>query len=143
MRLPGRVAARSGGSAKKEKAAPAKNKEQPKPEKKAAVPKPPKKEEPKKQQKVEQPPQPAQEKVKKEVFLQPQDDGRKVGTSSRSRKRREPVWIPVNDQPIVTRPQSYFIEPPKAEPEAEKPPKKKKRRRHKPSQKSKTSGGTQ
>ncbi|MBP0962822.1 MAG: DEAD/DEAH box helicase [Oscillospiraceae bacterium] len=147
VRLPGWVAARSGGSAKKEKAAPTPKAEQPEQERKAEPSaqsgKKGKGKKPARKSQTQQP-QPAKEKVKKEVFLQPQEDDRKVGTSSRSRKRREPVWIPVNDQPIVTRPQSYFIEPPKeTEPEAEKTPKKKKKRRRKPTQKSKTTGGTQ
>jgi hypothetical protein len=141
VRLPGWVAARGGSSPKKEKAAPNKKKapQQAAPSPKADRPQRPANKQP------DQPRQqkPTKEKTKKEVFLQPEGTGEKVQTSSRSRRRREPVWIPVNDQPIVTRPQSYFIEPPKAEPTAEKQTNKKKRRRRKPSQKSKPSGGTQ
>ena len=140
VKLPGRVAARSGSLPKKEKPISA---AQPKPAPKTGDSQPaPKKKEKKK---GAQPPQSRSgKKGRKDVFLQPEENRQPVGTSSRSRRRREPVWIPINDQPIVTRPQSYFIEMPKAEPQPEaKPQKKKKRRRKKPSQKSNLSGGTQ
>ncbi len=63
-------------------------------------------------------------------------------SSSRSRRRREPVWIPMNDQPIVTGSQCYFIEPPQAEQQKAAQPAKKKRRRRKPANQTKTTGGT-
>ena len=70
---------------------------------------------------------------KKEVFLQPAGEQPEVRSSSRSRRKREPVWIPMNDQPIVTRPQSYFMAMPLPSQEKTKAEPKKKKRRRRPS----------
>ena len=70
---------------------------------------------------------------KKEVFLQPAGEQPEVRSSSRSRRKREPVWIPMNDQPIVTRPQSYFMAMPLPSQEETKAEPQKKKRRRRPS----------
>ena len=146
VRLPGWVAARGGSSGKKEKDAPvaqqkkaSKQTEQSAPNQQKQPTK--KKKHSKADKKKDKAEQPIQKKAKppkqkRERFIQPEGEQPEVRSSSRGRRAREPVWIPINDQPIVTRPQSYFIEPVKEEPKTEQAAKKKKRR--KPRKKNKT-----
>jgi len=141
VQLPGRVAARSGaGRPQRTK------QEAAKPEEKQPKPAPQKEEAPKKKRKRRKKANPQQmqpvqtaapAEPQKEVFLQPAGDQPEVRSSSRSRRRREPVWIPMNDQPIITRPQSYFIEMPLPQQEEKKITHKKRKRRRRPSQKNK------
>ena len=146
VRLPGWVAARSGSSAKKEKAAPAKQQKQPLKTPVAAEQQPAGKTEQKKKQRHklaekaagnEQKQQKSKKTSPKETFLQPEGELPEVRSSSRGRRSREPKWIPVNNQPIVTRPQSYFIEPAEPQVKQEQAAKKKKQHR-KPRKKNKT-----
>ena len=160
IRLPGWVAARSGPGRKPDKkqepkpAPVAKAEPLPIPEAPAPQAEPQQKTAPthkrkKRKKKGGQPaaPQtaPPAEPKKSAFFREETEENRAVvGTSSRSRRRREPVWIPMNDQPIVTRPQSYFIEPPAeapARPEPKKETATQKRRRRRKKAKQKQSGG--
>ena len=139
VQLPGWVAARSGGGNKRQKP-----KEEPlklpekQPEQVAAkeeeVPQKKRKRRKKAKPQQEQPAQSVTASApKKEVFLQPAGEQSEVRSSSRSRRKREPVWIPMNDQPIVTRPQSYFMVMPLPSQEKTKAEPKKKKRRRRPS----------
>ncbi|MBQ8918149.1 MAG: DEAD/DEAH box helicase, partial [Oscillospiraceae bacterium] len=139
VQLPGWVAARSGGGNKRQKPKEESLKlPEKQPEQVAAkeeeVPQKKRKRRKKAKPQQEQPAQSVTASApKKEVFLQPAGEQSEVRSSSRSRRKREPVWIPMNDQPIVTRPQSYFMVMPLPSQEKTKAEPKKKKRRRRPS----------